>query len=103
MGIFGITCLLVLANYVLGKPVNHLLKNIGDVNWKEKTGELWGKLRPYAKKAGRATAKPVLTLCHVLKDGDLSTSEKVTDKIRFKVEETLNEWFCDGTFAVVFE
>lgn len=147
MGIFGITCLLVLANYVLGKPVNHLLRNIGDVNWKEKTSELWEKLKPYAKMAGRAAAKPVLTLYYVLKDGDLSISEKVmvyaamiyvlspwdllpasvysvlgvlddgvavsyvykkvsekiTDEIRFKVEDTLNEWFNDGTFAEVVE
>ncbi|MCQ2343820.1 MAG: DUF1232 domain-containing protein [Paludibacteraceae bacterium] len=147
MGIFGITCLLVLANYVLGKPVNHLLKNIGNVNWKEKTSELWEKLRPYAKKAGRTATKPVLTLYYVLKDGDLSTSEKVmvyaamiyvlspwdllpasvysvlgvlddgvavsfvykkisekvTDEIRTKVDDTLNEWFSDGTFAEVVE
>ena len=147
MGLFGITCLLVLANYVLDKPVDHLLKNIGDVNWKEKTSDLWEKLKPYAKMAGRAVAKPVLTLYYVLKDGDLSISEKVmvyaamiyvlspwdmipasvysvlgmlddgvavsfvykkisekiTDEIRFKVEETLNEWFGDGTFAEVVE
>lgn len=147
MGIFGITCLLVLANLVMGKPVNYLLKKIGDVNWKEKTGELWEKLKPYAKGAGRATAKPVLTLYYVLKEGDLTTaekvmvyaamiyvvspwdllpasvysvlgvlddgvavsfvykkiSEKVTDEIRMKVDETLNEWFEDGTFAEVVE
>lgn len=30
-------------------------------------------------------------------------SEKITDEIRFKVEETLNEWFSDGTFAEVVE
>lgn len=41
MGIFGITCLLVLVNYVFDKPVNHLLKIIGDVNWKEKASVLW--------------------------------------------------------------
>lgn len=28
---------------------------------------------------------------------------KITDEIRFKVEETLNEWFGDGTFAEVVE
>lgn len=77
MGIFGITCLLVLANYVMGKPVNHLLKKIGDVDWKEKTSDVWEKLKPYAIKVGRTAAKPVLTLYYVLKDGDLSTSEKV--------------------------
>lgn len=147
MGIFGITCLLVLANYVLDKPVNHLWKNIGDVNWKEKTSELWEKLKPYAKKARRATTKPVLTLYYVLKDGNLSTSEKVmvyaamiyvlspwdllpasvysmlgvlddgvavsfvykkisekvTDEIRTKVDDTLNEWFSNGTFVEVVD
>lgn len=30
-------------------------------------------------------------------------SEKITDGIRFKVDETLNEWFNDGTFAEVVE
>lgn len=147
MGIFGITCMLVLANYMTGKPVNYLLKRIGKVNWKEKTADLWESLKPYAIKAGRTTAKPVLTLYYVLKEGDLSTSEKVmvyaamlyvvspwdllpasiyhvlgilddcvavsyvykkisekiTDEIRLKVDETLNEWFGDSVYVEVIE
>ena len=77
MGIFGITCMLVLVNYMTGKPVNYLLKKIGRVNWKEKTTDLWDNLKPYAQKVGRTAAKSVLTLYYVLQEGDLSTTEKV--------------------------
>lgn len=145
MGIFGITCMLVLVNYMTGKPVNYLLKKIGRVNWKEKTTDLWDNLKPYAQKVSRTAAKSVLTLYYVLQEGDLSTtekvmvyaamlyvvspwdllpasiyhvlgilddcvavsyvykkiSEKITDEIRLKVDETLNEWFGDCVYVEV--
>lgn len=69
--------MLVLVNYMTGKPVNYLLKKIGRVNWKEKTTDLWDNLKPYAQKVGRTAAKSVLTLYYVLQEGDLSTTEKV--------------------------
>lgn len=71
-----IICITILAYLIMGKDVRSLLERIKDVNWSEKSKELMDKLRPYAKKAGRITARPLLQFYYVMTDENTSTTDK---------------------------
>lgn len=72
-----IICITILAYLIMGKNIDSLLEKVKDVNWKEKGNELYEKLKPYAKKVGRVTAKPLLQFYFVLSDDKTSTLDKV--------------------------
>ena len=69
-------CIAILAYCIMGKDIRSLLKRIKDVNWNTKSKELFGKLRPYVLKAGRATAKPMLQFYYVMTDEDTPVIDK---------------------------
>ena len=69
-------CLLILIGYYLRKPVGALLEKLKGVDWKEKFSALWSKIEPYAKKAGRGAAKPILLFYFVVTDSETSMLDK---------------------------
>lgn len=71
-----IICITILAYCIMGKDIRALLERIKGVDWNEKAKELSDKLRPYALKAGRTAAKPMLQFYYVMTDEHTSTMEK---------------------------
>ena len=69
-------CLLILIGLYLRKPVEGLVERLKNVDWSRKFTSLWQHIQPYAKKAGRATAKPILQFYYVVTDSETSTLEK---------------------------
>lgn len=69
-------CILVLVYLMIGKPVDELLDELKQVDWKAKFAELWEKLKTYALKAGRVATKPILTFYYVMRDAETTTLEK---------------------------
>ena len=43
-------CILVLVYLIKGKPIDGLLQQLKDVDWKSKFIEIWDKLKTYANK-----------------------------------------------------
>ncbi len=72
-----IICITVLAYLIMGKDIKELMGKLKDVDWREKTGEVYGKLQPYALKAGRAAARPLLQFYYVMNDEKTTTLERV--------------------------
>lgn len=72
-----IICITILAYMIMGKNIDSLLEKVKDVDWKEKCNELFEKLKPYARKAGRTAAKPLLQFYFVLTDDKTSTLDRV--------------------------
>ena len=69
-------CLLILVGYYLQKPVEALVDKLKNVEWSKKFNALWHRIQPYAMKAGRVAAKPLLLFYFVVTDGETSTLEK---------------------------
>lgn len=69
-------CLLILIGYYLKKPVGALVDKLKSVEWREKFNALWQRIQPYAKKAGRVAAKPLLLFYFVVTDSETSTLDK---------------------------
>ena len=69
-------CILVLVYLMMGKPVDGLLDELKQVDWKAKFAELWEKLKTYALKAGRVATKPILTFYYVMHQTETTTLEK---------------------------
>lgn len=46
------------------------------MEWRTKFQDLWQRLQPYAKKAGRAAAKPLLLFYFVVTDSETSLLDK---------------------------
>lgn len=69
--------LLILAYMIMGKDVESLLERVKDVDWSGKMRELMDKLRPWALKAGRMTARPLLQFYYVMEDEDTSTLDRI--------------------------
>lgn len=132
-----IICITILAYCIMGKDIKTLMEKLGEVDWKRKANELMERLQPYAIKAGRVAAKPLLQFYYVMKDEKTSTHDRIliyaaiiytispvslipsavykllgvldegaaviyvykkvkgliTPEIKFKVDDTLNEWF----------
>ena len=72
-----IICITVLAYFIMGKDFSSLLEKVKNIDWREKADELFKKLRPYAIKAGRAAATPLLQFWYVLQDDNTSTLDRV--------------------------
>lgn len=132
-----IICITILAYCIMGKDIKAPMEKLGEVDWKRKANELMERLQPYAIKAGRVTARPLLQFYYVMKDEKTSTLDRIliyaaiiytispvslipsavykllgvldegaaviyvykkvkgliTPEIKFKVDDTLNEWF----------
>ena len=71
-----VICITLLAYCILGKDIRSLLERIKEVDWKGKSKELYDKLRPYALKAGRVAARPMLQFYYVMTDEKTSTLDK---------------------------
>ena len=72
-----IICITVLAYFIMGKDFSSLLEKVKNIDWREKADELLKKIRPYAIKAGRAAATPLLQFWYVLQDDNTSTLDRV--------------------------
>ena len=69
-------CLLILLGCFMRKPVGALVNKLKSVDWSAKFAALWQRLQPYAKKAGRAAARPLLQFYFVVTDSETSTLDK---------------------------
>ncbi len=69
--------LLILAYFIMGKDISGLLEKVKDINWRDKINALMDKLRPWALKAGRAAARPLLQFYYVLDDDNTSMIDRV--------------------------
>ncbi|MGM9804368.1 MAG: YkvA family protein [Muribaculaceae bacterium] len=72
-----ILCITILAYCILGKDIKALMEKLGDVDWKCKADEVMKWLRPYAIKAGRVAAKPLLQFYYVMTDENTSTLDRI--------------------------
>ncbi len=69
--------LLIFAYLIMGKDVSGLLEKVKNVDWRGQINSLLDKLRPWALKAGRAAARPLLQFYYVLDDDNTSTLDRV--------------------------
>ncbi len=69
--------LLILAYLVMGKDISGLLEKVKNIDWRGKINALMDKLRPWALKAGRVTARPLLQFYYVMDDDNTSTLDRV--------------------------
>jgi len=69
--------LLVLAYMILGKDVKPLLERVKSIDWHSKINAMMDKLRPWALKAGRVAARPLLQFYYVMEDDKTSTLDRV--------------------------
>lgn len=72
-----IICLLAIAYAVMGKDVKPLLERLKAVDWHAKINCLIDRLRPWALKAGRVAARPLLQFYYVMADEQTTTKERV--------------------------
>lgn len=70
-------CILILVYMILGKNVKPLLEQVKNVNWRSKMNALMDKLRPWALKAGRVAARPLLQFYYVMDDNRTSILDRV--------------------------
>ena len=71
------TSLLILAYWIMGKDVKPLLERVKNIDWRGKFNDLMNKLRPWALKAGRIAARPLLQFYYVMEDEKTSTLDRV--------------------------
>ena len=69
--------LLILVYMILGKDVSSLLERVKNIDWRSKIKALMDKLRPWALKAGRVAARPLLQFYYVMADEKTSTLDRV--------------------------
>ena len=69
--------LLILAYLIMGKDISGLLEKVKNVDWRGKINALMDKLRPWALKAGRVAARPLLQFYYVMADEKTSTLDRV--------------------------
>ncbi|MBR1961562.1 MAG: DUF1232 domain-containing protein [Alistipes sp.] len=71
--------ILVLAYMILGKNANvaEQLEKIKNIDWRKHINALMDKLRPWALKAGRVAARPLLQFYYVMDDDKTSTLDRV--------------------------
>ena len=69
--------LLILAYMIMGKDISSLLEKVKNIDWRGKINALMDKLRPWALKAGRVTARPLLQFYYVMDDENTSTLDRV--------------------------
>ena len=71
------TSLLILTYWIMGKDVKPLLERVKNIDWRSKFNDLMNKLRPWALKVGRLTARPLLQFYYVMEDEKTSTLDRV--------------------------
>ena len=69
--------LLILAYMIMGKDISGLLEKVKNIDWRAKISALMDKLHPWALKAGRVAARPLLQFYYVMDDDDTSTLDRV--------------------------
>ena len=69
--------LLILAYLIMGKDISGLLEKVKNIDWRGKINALMDKLRPWALKAGRVAARPLLQFYYVMDDENTSTLDRV--------------------------
>ena len=69
--------LLILAYMIMGKDISGLLDQVKNIDWRGKLNALMDKLRPWALRAGRVTARPLLQFYYVMADENTSTTDRV--------------------------
>ncbi|MDM8269704.1 YkvA family protein [Barnesiella viscericola] len=74
---FTIICITILAYMIMGKDIKRLLARVKNVDWRDKINRIYIKLQPYALKAGRVAARPLLQFYYVMKDEKTSTLDRV--------------------------
>lgn len=74
---FTIICITILAYMIMGKDIKRLLARIKNVDWRDKINHVYIKLQPYALKAGRVAARPLLQFYYVMKDEKTSALDRV--------------------------
>lgn len=74
---FTIICITILAYMIMGKDIKRLLARVKNVDWRDKINHVYIKLQPYALKAGRVVARPLLQFYYVMKDEKTSTLDRV--------------------------
>ncbi|MBO7314623.1 MAG: DUF1232 domain-containing protein [Alistipes sp.] len=72
-----ILCITILAYLIMGKDIKNLLEEAKSIDWRQKTSSLIDSIRPYALKAGRVVARPLLQFYYVLDDDKTSTIDRV--------------------------
>lgn len=72
-----ILCITILAYLIMGKDIKNLLEETKSIDWRQKTSSLIDSIRPYALKAGRVVARPLLQFYYVLDDDKTSTLDRV--------------------------
>lgn len=72
-----IICITILVWWIKGKDIAPLLARVRNVDWQERLKGLSAKLRPYAAKAGRAAARPLLQFRYVMADANTPLLDKV--------------------------
>lgn len=68
--------LLILAYLIMGKDISKLVNKVKDVDWRGKYDALMEKMRPWALKAGRVAARPLLQFYYVVDDDNTSTLDR---------------------------
>ena len=61
----------------MGKDIKRLLARVKNVDWRDKINHVYIKLQPYALKAGRVAARPLLQFYYVMKDEKTSTLDRI--------------------------
>ena len=69
--------LFILAYLIMGKDISGLLEKVKNIDWRGRTNALMDKLRPWALKAGRVAARPLLQFYYVLDNDNTSTLDRV--------------------------
>ena len=72
-----ILCITILAYLIMGKDIKNLWEEAKSIDWRQKTSSLIDSIRPYALKAGRVVARPLLQFYYVLDDDKTSTLDRV--------------------------
>ena len=72
-----ILCITILAYLIMGKDIKNLLEEAKSIDWRQTTSSLIDSIRPYALKAGRVVARPLLQFYYVLDDDKTSTLDRV--------------------------
>ncbi len=71
-----VICIMILVYLIMGKDVKHLVEKLKNVDWNGKVNEIKDTLKPYALRAGRTAARPLLQFYYVMKSPETTTMEK---------------------------
>ena len=72
-----LTLILVFFYIITGRDPKELMAKLKGIDWNALYIKLKNKLKSYARKVGRVSAKPILILYYVLSDETLSLQDKV--------------------------